>query len=115
MKRRFQIARSLIHEPDILILDEPTAGVDVDLRHMLWEYLTRLNGEGKTIILTTHYIEEAEKLCAQVAIIDQGEVIDLGTVSELKRSLGRDHVTHIEGVIPAEAAAAVEVDSGERR
>ncbi len=83
MKRRFQIARSLIHDPEILILDEPTAGVDVELRRMLWGYLTRLNKNGKTIILTTHYIEEAELLCERVAIIDGGKIITQGSPSEL--------------------------------
>ncbi len=83
MKRRFQIARSLIHDPEILILDEPTAGVDVELRHMLWDYLTKLNKSGKTIILTTHYIEEAELLCERVAIIDGGEIIAQGTPGDL--------------------------------
>jgi ABC-2 type transport system ATP-binding protein len=90
MKRRFQIARSLVHDPDILILDEPTAGVDVELRHMLWGYLTRLNKEGKTIILTTHYIEEAEKLCERVAIIDHGEIIAIGSPAELTAGMDRD-------------------------
>ena len=90
MKRRFQIARSLVHKPDILILDEPTAGVDVELRHMLWGYLTRLNEEGKTIVLTTHYIEEAEKLCERVAIIDHGEIIAVGSPAELTAGLNRD-------------------------
>jgi ABC-2 type transport system ATP-binding protein len=90
MKRRFQIARSLVHDPDILILDEPTAGVDVELRHMLWDYLTRLNGEGKTIILTTHYIEEAEKLCQRVAIIDNGLIVAVGTPGELMAGIDKD-------------------------
>jgi ABC-2 type transport system ATP-binding protein len=90
MKRRFQIARSLVHDPDILILDEPTAGVDVELRHKLWGYLTRLNKEGKTIVLTTHYIEEAEKLCARVAIIDHGEIIAIGSPAELTAGMDRD-------------------------
>ena len=90
MKRRFQIARSLVHNPDILILDEPTAGVDVELRHMLWDYLARLNGEGKTIILTTHYIEEAEKLCQRVAIIDNGLIIAVGSPGELMAGIDKD-------------------------
>ena len=90
MKRRFQIARSLVHDPDILILDEPTAGVDVELRHRLWEYLTRLNKEGKTVILTTHYIEEAEKLCERVAIIDHGQIIAVGSPAELVSGMDND-------------------------
>jgi len=90
MKRRFQIARSLIHDPEILILDEPTAGVDVELRRFLWKYLTRLNRGGKTIILTTHYIEEAEKLCERVAIIDEGKIVTDGTPQALMAGLKGD-------------------------
>ena len=75
MKRRIQIAKALVHDPPILILDEPTAGVDIELRHMLWDYLKDLNNEGKTILLTTHYIEEAEKLCDEIAIINEGMII----------------------------------------
>ena len=83
MKRRVQIAKALIHNPPILILDEPTAGVDIELRHMLWDYLTLLNKEGKTILLTTHYIEEAEKLCDEVAIINEGVIIKQGNTSSI--------------------------------
>ncbi|UCD37793.1 MAG: ABC transporter ATP-binding protein [Fidelibacterota bacterium] len=90
MKRRFQIARSMVHDPEILILDEPTAGVDVELRHMLWDYLTSLNKEGKTIVLTTHYIEEAEKLCERVAIIDQGRIVTAGSPAELVAGMNRE-------------------------
>ena len=83
MKRRVQIAKALIHDPPILILDEPTAGVDIELRHMLWDYLTILNNEGKTILLTTHYIEEAEKLCDQIAIINNGLIIKRGDTKSI--------------------------------
>ena len=83
MKRRVQIAKALIHDPPILILDEPTAGVDIELRHMLWDYLSLLNKEGKTILLTTHYIEEAEKLCDQIAIINEGVIIKQGNTSSI--------------------------------
>lgn len=76
MKRRLMIARALMNEPQLLILDEPTAGVDIELRHGLWQFLTELNQNGTTIILTTHYLEEAEQLCKQVAIIDHGEIIE---------------------------------------
>lgn len=76
MKRRLMIARALMNEPKLLILDEPTAGVDVELRHTLWRFLAKLNEEGTTIILTTHYLEEAEHLCKNVAIIDHGEIIE---------------------------------------
>ena len=83
MKRRIQIAKALIHDPPILILDEPTAGVDIELRHMLWEYLKELNDKGKTILLTTHYIEEAEKLCDEIAIINEGMIIKQGDTSSI--------------------------------
>ncbi|MBA3661378.1 MAG: ABC transporter ATP-binding protein [Gammaproteobacteria bacterium] len=76
MKRRLMIARALMSEPKLLILDEPTAGVDIELRHTLWRFLTKRNQEGTTIILTTHYLEEAEHLCKNVAIIDRGEIIE---------------------------------------
>ncbi len=74
MKRRLMIARALIHEPRLLILDEPTAGVDIELRRSMWEFLTQINKQGTTIILTTHYLEEAETLCRNIAIIDRGEI-----------------------------------------
>ena len=83
MKRRIQIAKALIHDPPILILDEPTAGVDIELRYMLWEYLKELNNQGKTILLTTHYIEEAEKLCDEIAIINNGEIIKQGETKSI--------------------------------
>ena len=78
-KRRVLLARALIHDPDLLILDEPTAGVDVQLRHELWKYLEDLNADGKTIILTSHYIEEVERLCNDIAIIADGEIVAHGT------------------------------------
>jgi len=76
MKRRLMIARALVHEPRLLILDEPTAGVDIELRRSMWEFLTKLNQEGTTIILTTHYLEEAESLCRNIAILDKGQVVE---------------------------------------
>lgn len=85
MKRRLQIAKALVHDPEIIILDEPTAGVDVELRHDLWLYLQELHKEGKTILLTTHYIDEAELLCERVGIIDKGKLIVEDTVSNLKK------------------------------
>ena len=88
MKRRFQIAKALVHDPDILILDEPTAGVDVELRRDLWEYLKELHLSGKTILLTTHYIEEAELLCENIAIIDQGKILKRGTPKDLTKEYG---------------------------
>ena len=88
MKRRFQLAKALVHDPDIIILDEPTAGVDVELRRDLWQYLRDLHYKGKTILLTTHYIEEAELLCENVAIIDEGKILKEGPPKILTRELG---------------------------
>ena len=87
MKRRVQIAKALVHDPPIIILDEPTAGVDIELRHMLWEYLRKINKMGKTILLTTHYIEEAEQLCDTVSIIDNGNII----TTDSPKKLTKDH------------------------
>jgi len=92
MKRRVQIAKALVHNPEILILDEPTAGVDIELRHMLWNYLKQINNDGKTIILTTHYIEEAEALCDEVAIINNGEIIEQDAPSNLINMLGNNNI-----------------------
>jgi ABC-2 type transport system ATP-binding protein len=83
MKRRLMIARALMNEPKLLILDEPTAGVDIELRHILWNFLAKLNEQGTTIILTTHYLEEAEQLCKNVAIIDHGEIIEHASMKSL--------------------------------
>ena len=93
MKRRFQIAKALVHDPDIIILDEPTAGVDVELRRDLWQYLRDLHKTGKTILLTTHYIEEAELLCENVAIIDEGKILKEGNPKSLTRELGTAGIT----------------------
>jgi len=83
MKRRLMIARALVHSPRLLILDEPTAGVDIEIRHSMWDFLRELNRQGTTIILTTHYLEEAEQLCRNVAIIDQGRIIEATAMSRL--------------------------------
>ncbi|WP_232688315.1 ABC transporter ATP-binding protein [Halobacterium zhouii] len=83
MKRRFMLARAMVTDPDLLILDEPTAGVDVELRRDLWDVITRLNDDGTTILLTTHYIEEAERLCDEVAIVDSGRKVTVATPDEL--------------------------------
>lgn len=90
MKRRLMIARALIHEPKLLILDEPTAGVDIEIRRSMWQFLTDINAEGTTIILTTHYLEEAESLCRQIAIIDQGELIINTTMKQLLSQLSTE-------------------------
>ena len=83
MKRRLMLARALMHDPEILILDEPTAGVDVEIRQSMWLYLKQLNKEGVTIILTTHYLEEAESLCRNIAILDKGELIEQSNMKKL--------------------------------
>lgn len=90
MKRRLMIARALIHEPRLLILDEPTAGVDIEIRRSMWEFMQRINAEGTTIILTTHYLEEAENLCRHVAIIDEGRIIENAPMSRVLRKLQRE-------------------------
>jgi ABC-2 type transport system ATP-binding protein len=87
MKRRLMIARALVHQPKVLILDEPTAGVDIEIRHSMWEFLTQTNASGTTIILTTHYLEEAEQLCKNVAIIDKGQIIKNMPLKELLQTL----------------------------
>ncbi len=87
MKRRLMIARALVHEPRLLILDEPTAGVDIELRRSMWEFLTEINNSGTTIILTTHYLEEAEQLCRNIAIIDEGEIIENTNMRKLLMEL----------------------------
>jgi ABC-2 type transport system ATP-binding protein len=92
MKRRFLIAKALIHKPQLLILDEPTAGVDIELRQVMYKFLNKLHEEGTTIILTTHYIEEAEKLCKRIVVIDQGEIIADQPKEELMKVFSQ-HVT----------------------
>jgi ABC-2 type transport system ATP-binding protein len=87
MKRRLMIARALMHEPRLLILDEPTAGVDIEIRRSMWEFLRKINAAGTTIILTTHYLEEAESLCRNIAIIDGGKIIERDRMSNLLRKL----------------------------
>ena len=87
MKRRLMIARALMHEPKLLILDEPTAGVDIEIRRSMWDFLRQINEAGTTIILTTHYLEEAENLCRNIAIIDGGRIIENNSMSTLLRRL----------------------------
>ncbi|WP_020394653.1 ABC transporter ATP-binding protein [Thiolinea disciformis] len=91
MKRRLMIARALIHEPRLLILDEPTAGVDIEIRRSMWEFLTELNQQGTTIILTTHYLEEAESLCRHIGIIAKGELIENTSMKELLSRMDSEH------------------------
>ena len=90
MKRRVMIAQALVHKPEVVVLDEPTAGVDVDLRKSLWAFIRRLHAQGHTIVLTTHYLDEAESLCERIAILDRGELIALDTTQALlARGIGR--------------------------
>lgn len=90
MKRRLMIARGLVHEPKLLILDEPTAGVDVEMRRGMWDFLVELNRQGRTIILTTHYLEEAEQLCNQIAIITRGKIVENTSKRQLLRKLNKE-------------------------
>ena len=92
MKRRLMIAKAMVHNPRILILDEPTAGVDVETRHEMWAFLQRINNRGTTIILTTHYLEEAESLCKNIAIIDQGSLIENTSMRELLQKLDTETI-----------------------
>src|ERR1700761_8230071 len=90
MKRRLMIARALMHEPKLLILDEPTAGVDIEIRRSMWDFLREINERGTTIILTTHYLEEAETLCRNIAIIDGGRIVERDRMSNLLRRLNTE-------------------------
>ncbi len=100
MKRRLMIARALMHEPRLLILDEPTAGVDIEIRRSMWEFLKEINQAGTTIILTTHYLEEAESLCRNVAIIDQGKIVERGAVSDLlSRSMVQTFILDLKDAV----------------
>lgn len=90
MKRRLMIARALVHKPRLLILDEPTAGVDIELRRSMWQFLREVNEQGTTIILTTHYLEEAEQLCRNVAIIDQGRIVENTSIKSLINKLDKE-------------------------
>jgi ABC-2 type transport system ATP-binding protein len=97
MKRRFMIAKALIHKPQLLILDEPTAGVDVELRHTLWDFVHEINQQGTTILLTTHYLEEAEQMCDRIAIMNHGKLIALESTATLLKELGtRSILVHLQ-------------------
>jgi len=106
MKRRLMIARALLHEPKLLILDEPTAGVDIELRRSMWEYLTKINQQGITIILTTHYLEEAETLCRNIGIIDSGRIIENTSMKRLLAQLSRE--TFVLDLEPGHNGANIE-------
>jgi len=96
LKRRAMLGRALVHTPDLLILDEPTAGVDVEQRHDLWEYLKEMNGRGKTIILTSHYLEEIEYLCNEIAIINHGRIVAEGTKEQFMKNGKSVEETYLE-------------------
>ena len=106
MKRRLLVAKSMVHRPPILILDEPTAGVDIELRQQLWTYIKKLNEYGTTIILTTHYLEEAEELCDTIAIVDNGKIVRCAPTQEIlndadSKSLTIKPIEDIEELSPA--------------
>jgi ABC-2 type transport system ATP-binding protein len=102
MKRRLMIARALMHQPRLLILDEPTAGVDIEVRRSMWEFLRNINDQGTTIILTTHYLEEAENLCRNVAIIDHGRIIERDSMPNVLRKLQKEiFVFNLAGALRA--------------
>lgn len=110
MKRRVLVAQALVHKPSVIVLDEPTAGVDVELRQTLWQFISRLNQQGHTVLLTTHYLEEAEALCTRIAMLKQGRLLALNTTSELlKLALGNVLRFKVDGTLPAELAAQARV------
>lgn len=117
MKRRVLIAQALVHRPPVIVLDEPTAGVDVELRQNLWSFVRKLNGEGHTIVLTTHYLEEAEALCTRVAILKKGEVIALDSTENLLKSHTEKYARiKIDSVLPVDLVArATGIEAGYHR
>ena len=102
MKRRVLVAQALVHKPPVIVLDEPTAGVDVELRQTLWKFISRLNREGHTVVLTTHYLEEAQAMCKRVAMLKLGKVVALDTMSQLIRRIsGSQLILHLkQGALP---------------
>ena len=110
MKRRVLVAQALVHQPRVIVLDEPTAGVDVELRQTLWQFIARLNREGRTVLLTTHYLEEAEALCQRIAMLKQGRVVALERTSDLISSATSQVLRFkLDGALPAELAAQARV------
>lgn len=107
MKRRVLVAQALVHKPPVIVLDEPTAGVDVELRQGLWKFISRLNREGHTIVLTTHYLEEAEQLCTRIAMLRRGEIVALDRTADLLKrfSVMQLSLRLASGVLPAELRA----------
>ena len=110
MKRRVLVAQALVHKPRVIVLDEPTAGVDVELRQTLWQFIAKLNKQGHTVLLTTHYLEEAEALCGRIAMLKSGKIVALERTSELLKAAS-SHVLRlkIDGELPADLAAQARV------
>lgn len=109
MKRRVMVALALVHKPPLIVLDEPTAGVDVQLRNQLWQFIEKLHQKGHTIVLTTHYLEEAQNLCSEIAIINHGEMVTSGTTDELLNAIEQNTVRFrlIKGNFPANLQSRV--------
>lgn len=114
MKRRALIAQALAHKPPVIVLDEPTAGVDVELRQMLWEFIQKLNQQGHTIILTTHYLEEAETLCERVAMMKHGRIVALDTTKQLLHSHAAKQLSlRVDGAIPVNLQPLIKQQQGD--
>jgi len=115
MKRRVLVAQALVHKPPVIVLDEPTAGVDVELRQTMWQFIRRLNGEGHTVLLTTHYLEEAEALCGRIAMLKQGRVVALDSTRNLLHSATgcRLHLL-LDGTLPAALTPQLASQEGDR-
>jgi ABC-2 type transport system ATP-binding protein len=110
MKRRMLVAQALVHKPPVIVLDEPTAGVDVELRQTLWQFIAKLNTQGHTVLLTTHYLEEAEALCSRIAMLKQGQVVALNRTSDLLASASSQVLRFkLDGTLPAALAARARV------
>ena len=110
MKRRVLVAQALVHKPKVIVLDEPTAGVDVELRQTLWQFIARLNNQGSTVLLTTHYLEEAEALCSRIAMLKQGKVVALAQTSELLKAASSNVLRFkIDSELPAALAAKARI------
>lgn len=110
MKRRVLVGQALVHKPPVIVLDEPTAGVDVELRQTLWAFISKLNKQGHTVLLTTHYLEEAEALCGRIAMLQKGKVVALNSTSELLRAAASNVLRFkLDGTLPADLAAKARV------
>ncbi len=113
MKRRLALGRALLHEPQVIYLDEPTLGVDVQSRRAIWDYILTLKAQGRTVLLTTNYLEEAQELCDRLAIIDHGKLIAIDTPAHLKTTYG-GNVVEIETTVPTQALAELRALPGVR-